>query len=207
MGEWARLFSELSRRNVDAILERLDRRRLGKGQLTAEQIGVTFPLFRFASYVSDGDLQDRWAALLDSTISEPNSMLPSFARTLSELNAAEARFLDRLKAVAQSASTEWSVGRFAGEMDYGEVIAVYDSRLREYPFNPSLVTQPEDNRDPELMAQADLAVDDLVRLGILAVRFNAITGGDHDAVDTVILKWFSLSTYGRRFMQAIKTAI
>src|ERR1700733_7922673 len=54
------------------------------------------PLLLLAATASDGELQNRWAFLLESAVTDTEGFLPSFGRTLSELTAEEAQFLDRL---------------------------------------------------------------------------------------------------------------
>ena len=56
------------------------------------------PLLQAASLCSDDELQERWAALLESSVTQPEGVLPSFGHTLSQLTPEEARFLERLYA-------------------------------------------------------------------------------------------------------------
>src|SRR5689334_2186867 len=64
--------------------------------ISPEDFRKAIPLMQPASMQSDDELQARWAALLESTISSDEGTLPSFAQTLSQLSPEEARFLDRL---------------------------------------------------------------------------------------------------------------
>lgn len=193
MGEWARLFTEWSRRNVDAILKRMDERRRGKEPLTLEQVELTFPFLRFAAHVSDSELQDKWAVLLESAISEPSSILPSFARTLSELDADEARYIERLLHVVAKAGADLLIGNGSGEVDYGKLLETYDPSLADAEVS-SEITSP-------LVRRAMVVIDDLVRLGILSIRYNALGGGDER--DTVTLIWYSFTNYGFQFLDAV----
>jgi hypothetical protein len=64
--------------------------------LTIEEFNRARPLFLLASFQGEDELQERWAALLESVVSCPADVLPSFGQTLSQLTTEEALFLGRI---------------------------------------------------------------------------------------------------------------
>lgn len=68
--------------------------------ISEDEFRKVLPLLQPASMQSDDELQERWAALLETTISGTGDSVPSFAKTLSEINADEARFMSRLMDIA-----------------------------------------------------------------------------------------------------------
>jgi hypothetical protein len=77
------------------------------------------------------------------------------------------------------------------------MLGVYDASLARQSnplqFGYDLI---DDDRDPELMARGELVIDDLVRMGIISARFDAISSGGDEGIDTTTLRWYSLSPYG-----------
>jgi hypothetical protein len=205
LGDVGGIYREFQNRNLAKIFGKVGIAREHKPSITQNEFQRIVPLLQLASVQGEEELQKRWAVLLDSTISDPRGMLPSFGQTLSQINADEAQFLDRLF-VAASAITESNmmVGHQPGEMIYDDLISVYDPALSRPPSYPFIEGPYVDNRDPELMAHADLLIDDLVRLGIIGVRVDAVSsGGDDDLTDTTTFNWYSVSAYGRQFIKAV----
>jgi Abortive infection alpha len=67
-----------------------------KPALNQEEWRKVMPLLQLASVQGDEELQTRWAALLEHTVTTNNGFLPSFGQTLAQLTSDEAKFLDRL---------------------------------------------------------------------------------------------------------------
>lgn len=146
--------------NLAQVLMKLARQRNNKPLQPAEFIRV-IPLLQAASQVSDNDLQECWAALLESSVSEPDGVLPSFGQTLSQLTAEESRFLERLY---ESAKNNDVLGAHRlGNLDY--VLDLYDPELRLSYGEPSDETA---SMVRKRVNHANLILTDLVRLGLVA---------------------------------------
>jgi len=109
--------------NLQKVFTKWARQRNGR-PLEPAEFTRAIPLLQAASMVSDDELQERWAALLESSVTTPEDVLPSFGQTLSQLTADEARYLDRLRTDARGLSL--------GTLKHLEEI--YDPELRQLFF-------------------------------------------------------------------------
>jgi hypothetical protein len=121
---------------------------------------------------SDDELQERWAALLESSVANPDSTLPSFGQTLSQLSSEEARFLDRLWAFASQPLPYVSERAFGREpFDYYKLVEVYDPHLRSVNHAERIIFKDKltaaQLEDYDRFVHAELVVQDLERLGII----------------------------------------
>ena len=131
------------------------------------------PLLLLAATASDGELQNRWAFLLESAVTDTEGFLPSFGRTLSELTAEEAQFLDRLWNVVSEPNRYLSEHRPGREpLSYLALVKIFDSTI-ETGINPAEI-EAFSSKMPfaqianyERLGQAELVIQDLERLGIL----------------------------------------
>src|SRR5581483_8633125 len=58
---------------------------------------LLLPILEKGSLEEDGDLQQRWAALLANSAAQPENVLPAFVSILAELSPVEAALLERLR--------------------------------------------------------------------------------------------------------------
>lgn len=145
--------------NLAQVLMKLARQRNNKPLQPAEFIRV-IPLLQAASLVSDAELQEQWAALLESSVSEPDGVLPSFGQTLSQLTAEEARFLERLYEYSKNND---QLGAYRlGTLD--DVQDLYDPELGLTYGEPSAVAEQLARKRVD---HAALLLTDLLRLGLL----------------------------------------
>ncbi len=175
------------------------------------------PLLLLAAYASDDELQTRWAALLESAAVEADGFLPSFGRTLSELTAEEARFLDRLwknLSVPLDHLSEHRHGR--QPISYFTLIKTFDSNIEtnisEVEFK---VFRHRMNKEREanyrMRVHADLVIQDLRRLGLLvrdpvvdSTHSLRLLGGAPVAKgESALLFEYSLTEYGVSFIRAV----
>jgi hypothetical protein len=168
-------------------------------------ISSLIPLIQQASLQSDEELQQRWAALLESAVTTPNGVLPSFGQTLSQLTAEEARYIDRLYAYVTNETT--SAGRAIGGLTM--LFALYDGRLARFAIG---------FREGDLQsvfAQAKLFIHDLLRLGIItleqAPKPHHLQGTDQIALERFLaglqnpglVSSYSFTDYGLSFIRAV----
>ena len=157
------------------------------------------PLLPYAAMQSDDDLQERWAALLESTVSNPDETLPSFGQTLSQINADEAKFLDRLQEEVNREKPQYPpnsplASRRAGELNYLELSKVYD---------PKNLADLDSAGLKPLAERADLVINDLIRLGIIQMRSKPTVAREVPAFASGTTDWYSISPYGRSFIRAV----
>jgi hypothetical protein len=148
------------------------------------------PLLLPASFQTEDELQERWAALLESVATYPDDVLPSFGQTLSQLTTEEALFLSRIYASPMKEHLIRPVPLKTLHM-------IYDPELESVPYD-------EHPRQEEKIKHASLLVQDLERLGILTRQQEPKSVahiGWEDAGKLVTT--YSLSDYGRRFIEAV----
>jgi hypothetical protein len=182
---------------------------------------------------SDDELQDRWAALLESAATADVGYLPSFGQTLSQLTAEEAKFLDRLWEFVTQPRPNLSPPpvvqaiyppHFAQDQEQPRPTPVLTGMepLEELEliniFDPAIETvvsawrgmQLKDEFSPQL-PHARLVIDDLVRLGIIerGPVVDPATGYSLDQ-DTMLVSGethlyfqYSLTQYGVTFIRTV----
>jgi hypothetical protein len=157
---------------LGSIFKKWGAQRQGK-PLVEEDLKKIMPLLQLASVQAEDELQDRWAALLENTVSQSNGILPSFGQTLSQITSEEARFLDRLYDTGiqpQVGLSEYRAGM--GPFSRVNLINIYDLSIntginpaeREF-FKDHMTEEQIENYDR--LGQAELVIQDLIRLGIL----------------------------------------
>jgi hypothetical protein len=166
--------------------------------LTEQEFRRVMPLLQTASMESDDDMQERWARLLESVAIGRNSVLPSFGQCLAHMTPKEAGFLDRL----------WEeYFRFKGTQtqEWFPIEGLIDQYLSSLTLSEKdrdALDAPEVNgekqqRADELADEGHVAVDDLVRSGILRRDFY------NDVSPDEISESYQLTMYGRRFMNSV----
>lgn len=156
---------------------------LRKGKpLDSSHFQRVLPLLQDASLQSDDELQERWAALLESTV-ESDSVLPSFGRTLSQLTAEEARCVSDLWERVQRQESEANRlfhpdGRF---FSYDFMMRAFDPELshtsayhgRNYLRRPHSREQQE---GIDKLERLHLIAQDIERLGIIGTSTQIVPG-------------------------------
>jgi hypothetical protein len=140
--------------------------------LEAIEFERILPLLPDASLQSDDELQDRWAALLESAASADPNYLPGFGKTLAQISADEARFLDRIwNFLIQLSAISSKYPQGMEPVSESRLVYVYDPNLFSHlgERGPALVEQvsPGQLPDTESVSRARLFVNDFLRLGIL----------------------------------------
>jgi hypothetical protein len=194
-GDLAELVRFYVNSNLDKVFCKWAQRRRGQEPLHPEQIAKVIPLLHAASLQTDDGLQERWAALLESTVTNTRGILPSYGQALAQLTADEANYLERLHSYA--------VGRQQGDGKYlGEVDALANV------YNVLMASRPVMEINP-----ARLLIQDLERLGLITRQHttdplpeplgapSAISATACDGID--LRTFYSISEYGLCFIQAV----
>jgi hypothetical protein len=186
--------------------------------INSSEFKSVLPLLHQASLQSDDELQERWAALLESTVTGSRNVLPSFGNTLSQLSADEARYLDDL----------WTaVNRKDPLQDepYRRNKKYFDFRFMGFVFDPELeMNLFETHRRKEPLSseqmkailkrnELQLIVQDFERLGIIGTKTELVQGEsdwiEADSKEVEIPGGAALSQetfftpYGRSFIKAV----
>jgi hypothetical protein len=175
------------------------------------------PLLPLASMVSDEELQEKWAVLMESTATEDGS-LPSFGQTLSQLTAEEVQYLDRLWKVVLKPADYLSEHPFGGEpLLYTSLMRVFDPNMNTgvNPAERKIFDEQftdEQKANYERVGHAQLVIEDLIRLGIIvedkvAEPDRYLPMGEKkipfERSQTILRSQYSFSQYGVAFMQAV----
>ena len=184
MGEIASVARFYATDNMARIFKRWAESRNGRPVVEVEFKRV-LPLLPTASLVSDEELQELWARLLEATAQTESNVLPSFGQTLAQLTRSEAKFLiaawnQRIFEQTVSALTWLCLRCLSGDIDDD---GQYNGIIRDY--------------SPFLRIEADVMVSDVMRLGILQ-RTGGFSKNDQKLEERV-----AFSGYGRRFMRVV----
>jgi hypothetical protein len=174
LGYVADIIRFYSYQNLAKIFVKWAESERGGRSLDEDEFKRVIPLLPLAAQVSDDDLQNRWAALLESAAKGDNGFLPSFGQTLSQLTAEEAQYLDRLYTVVTTPRnhfiSEYSPGRTP--LERNTLIRVYDPSINtgvnpaeRRVFKDSLTQEQKANY--EKLDHVELVIQDLDRLGII----------------------------------------
>jgi Abortive infection alpha len=218
LGDLGQIFRFYQRDNLDKIFTKWAASRDDKPPLNEHDFQKIIPLLQLASLQSDEELQTRWAALLENTVTTTDGILPSFGQTLSQLTSEEARFLDRLFAFVSQPKGYLSQHHPGREpLEYVSLVNIFDPSIapgigpaeREF-FKDKLSEQQLKNYDR--LTQGELVIQDLERLGILnqtqraeADRYMVAGTGDIPFERSTTHLWtgYSFTQYGVSFVHAI----
>jgi hypothetical protein len=180
--------------------------------LGAEEFKKVMPLLPLASMVSEDELQEKWAVLMENAATD-SRCLPSFGPTLSQLTPDEVRYLDRLWKMAATMNLTYK-----RPWAYFELINVFDPGINrwisptEYRVFSDRLTDAE-KANYKRLEQARLVVQDLIRLSIIGEREIAEPAGylDYEGMkvpyerssEQKIRHEYSFSKYGESFMRAV----
>ena len=177
-------------------------------------------LLQGASLQSNDELQERWAALLESTVTDAGTVLPSFGYTLSQLTAHEARYLDDLwKSVISPPPIRPNPSGHE-HFDYLHMMRVFDPSLSRHitnHFQKTVLkhTLTQEQADAiEKQAKLDLMIQDFERLGIIGSNTDLkpgrsqvlVFGSKRVAVpgeNPTLEEHTSFTPYGIYFIQAV----
>jgi abortive infection alpha-like protein len=177
---------------------------------TNQELKRAMPLLPQASMVSDEELQQVWAALLESAATD-DSFLPSFGQTLAQLTRKEALYLDRLWKLVLAPEGLIRPRRPGRQpVSYTTLIHVFDPSINSGVTEAEIIVFAERFTDEqkanyERLVEAKLVIEDCNRLGIFNVEQKA--AADRFSRSSVnILTEYSFSEYGMSFMRAVTTA-
>jgi hypothetical protein len=187
------------RDNLGKVFTEWARQRNNK-PLEPADIPKVIPLLQAASLQADEELRDHWAALLESTVSTPDGVLPSFGQTLAQLTAQEAKYLQSLHLHYEERARQRQ-GKIALSLrtQIKNALGRLDVLVRIYCGNKN-ETQLQKN-------QARLVVQDLERLGLITrsqVAKKDIFGQPFDGGDLKLETIYAFSEYGLRFIEAVR---
>jgi hypothetical protein len=218
LGDVANLGRFYMTQNLEKIFKQWAESRNGR-ILGGEEFKKVMPLLPLASMVSDHELQERWAALMESTATGDGS-LPSFGQTLAQLTSEEVRYLDRLWNVVSAPTDELLIVEPQRRpLSYSTLVMTFDPTINtgvspaELKVFEDRVTA-EQNANYERLGRAALVIDDLVRLAIIVEehiaepdRFLSLYGDrkiPFERSQTVLRSQYSFSQYGVFFMRAVE---
>lgn len=218
LGDLAGIYRFYQIENLGKIFTKWARSRDNRPSLNQDDFRKILPLIQLASVQSDEELQTRWAALLENTVTTTDGILPSFGQTLSQLTSEEARFLDRLFAAVSQPRGHVSKHRPGREpFEYVTLVKTYDPSI-DAGINPAErelfknIMSEDQLRNYDKLTQAELVFQDLERLGIIAETQTAepdryLTAGTAkipvEGSQTVLRSEYSFTQYGVSFVRAV----
>lgn len=222
LGEAGNAFRYYVTENLKSVFKKWAQQRNGK-PINATEFKQVLPLLQGASLVSDEELQDRWAELLENTVTDYENVLPSFGNTLSQLTAEEARYMEKLwLAATKPKPLPNEPLRFKrNQFDFSFMQFAFDPELShdagEYKLKRHFKNEEPSPKEIEAFATQNrlrLIVQDLDRLGILGNK-SALhdTPGHHVEVETqeieipgesVLHQWTEFTPYGIKFIKAVR---
>jgi hypothetical protein len=193
--------------NLEKIFTKWAKCRRSGRTSDVEAFKRVMPLLPLASMVSEDELQEKWAVLMESTATE-DSCLPSFGQTLAQLTAEEVRYLDRLwKFVLKPIDDYVSEHRFGREpLSYSNLVQTFNPDINpginaaEWKILREQFTD-EQKANYERLGRALLVIEDLIRLGIIVK--DQVAKHPLELRQTKTRSAYSFSEYGVSFMQAV----
>ena len=180
-GELGSVFRFYTSQNLNKVFTKWAEHRKGK-PLDSSDFQRVLPLLQDASLQSNDELQERWAALLESTV-ESLSVLPSFGSTLSQLTADEARYVSELWATVDKPESVPYMhlhpsGRF---FSFQLMMYVFDPGLSEHvsAYHGRKYLKRISEAQREGIAKLDklhLIAHDIERLGIIGTSTQLVPG-------------------------------
>jgi hypothetical protein len=233
LGDIANMARFYATRNLEKIFTKWAHSRCEGKVIEAGEFERVMPLLPSASMQTDDELQDRWAALLESAAIGDVGYLPSFGQTLAQLTAEEAKFLDTLWAYVThprpvhflplkvQAIYPPSLAPDDGQniaapvltgmepLEEVEIINIFDPTI-EIVASFYRGMQFKDEISPQLL-HARLVIDDLVRLGVIEREATVDPASgyslDQDTMlvsgETYLYFQYSLTQYGVRFIRSV----
>lgn len=181
LGDIGSVFGFYVRDNLKKVFGRWAEQRNGK-PIQPEEFQRVLPLLQGASLQSDDELQEKWAALLQSTATDPGMVLPSFGHTLSQLTPIEARFLDDLWRLVMTPSPSRPHPTGNESLNYFDMMSIFDPDLQrnlttEYDRKYKHISLSKEQLAAIPKREMfDLMIHDFERLGILGTSTDLKTG-------------------------------
>jgi hypothetical protein len=178
-----------------------------EARLDAEEFQRVMPLLPNASMASEDELQEKWATLMESAVTN-SDFLRSFGQTLSQLSVEEARFLDTLWEIVMAPRDFLSI-RHPGRspISHSNMVRNFDptinsgvNRAEFEVFNHRMTMEQKENY--RRYEHAELVIDDLVRLGLLSAE-PVLHPNRFERSGVTPVPQYSFSEYGVSFMQAV----
>jgi len=218
VGEFLATIANLTRYYATGNLEKIFTKwAKSRCSIEPEEFKRVMPLLPLVSMVSDDELQERWAVLMESTATD-EGCLPSFGQTLAQLTAEEVRYLERLWKAVVLPPTYVSIHRAGRDpLRYDTLVQVLDPEIDNW-ISPSenkvFQATATDEQKAELDAtyerigRAELVIEDLMRLGIIGKEQVAKNLPFEQAFpserrQTRVEFEYSFSQYGVSFMEAV----
>lgn len=214
-GEIASVIRFYGTENLKSIFTKWSRSRHPGKVIEATEFKRVMPLLSTASMESNDELQDRWAALLETAASGDKDYLPSYGQTLSQLTVQEARLLSAVWAWITNPEVERLLRSPRQLFTARQILSIFQPDI-----NPNLMFYRGHREDmsPELISLIERAdevehiIDDLVRLGIFEViretgpseyvrikDYKIPTINNHPKVTVT----YRLTLYGQKFIRAV----
>jgi hypothetical protein len=223
-GELSSVFRFYTHENLLKVFKKWAEQRKDR-PINSSDFQRVLPFLQDASLQSDEGLQERWAALLESTVTESRTVLPSFGNTLSQLTAEEAQYVDDLwDFVTKPRTLPHPHVRLRGDD--------FDFRLMAYVLDPGISEHlktywgrkwlkgrlsPKQEEAITRLDKLHLMVQDLERLGILGKRAE-LASGQSKWIETdtkeveipgepVLNEWTFFTPYGKGFIAAVTPGV
>lgn len=185
--------------------------------VSSEAVKKIMPLLPAASMVSNEELQEKWAVLMETAVTD-DGFLPSFGETLAHMTVEHVRFLDSLWGrVLEPVNfiPTYEPGRMP--MTYSTLVCHFEPTINtgvnfaEFRLYGNEFSD-EQRANYERLQHAKLVIDDVIRLGIISVEHKAepqktARFGKFDVpiegTKTILRAEYSFSLYGVSFMRAV----
>lgn len=209
--------------NLEKVFKKWGEQRHGE-PLDESELRRVLPLLQNAAMQSNDEMQEKWAALLESTAKGGETVLPSFGHTLSQITPEEAHFLERvwslamrkpdylppnLSAQIRRTGREWLLP--------SQLRQLFDPRLAEYSSTLSGFSHrmaPQERAAFERLRRFELVLHDIERLGILSRETKYFQGDELTyEVEGEEIKvpqqggtktFYTLTQYGVDFINAVR---
>jgi hypothetical protein len=215
-GELASIVRFYGTENLKRIFKKWARDRYPGKVIDAAEFRRVMPLLSTASMESDDELQDRWAALLETAASGDKDYLPSYGQTLSQLTVQEARLLSAFWTWANNPTAQGNQGSPRQSVSARMLLSVFHPEISAnlmwtYQGRPE-DAPPEVRSLVEKSEEVDHIIDDLVRIGIFELIRETrapirLQFGEHllETADRPphVLIGYSLTLYGQKFIRAV----
>lgn len=218
IGDIVRFYSH---QNLAKIFTKWAEAERGGKSLDEDEFKRVMPLLPLAAQVSDDELQDRWAALLESAAQGQPGFLPSFGHTLSQMTAEEAHLLEKIHHAVHGNTSRDPVA-----LDEQSLLELFDPSIESFSYTSyagtvSVSALAEGSADRLNTERGLSMIQDLERLGMLVKCPIKMGPGEYiDAPESMGFRYagmkllarrapehdrirFQLSSYGEGFLKAV----
>ena len=208
LGSFASVIRFYSDENLKRIFTRWAEQRGRQEVITATEIRKVMPLLQAASMEADDEMQQRWAALMETAARYDDRYLPTFGQTLSLLTSLEARFLHRIRESSPGLGDkeEDEQREFFTEQ---ELNVIFCREPREHLLATGL-----DYGEAQILhaGRFSIIVSDLIRLGLLEERITSSQTKSAKIGELRVLLYqrpeagkstYRMTRFGRQFLSAV----